>query len=95
MEGNLWKTPGEELEPDWFGEDCGIFGYGSLEAGRRRAACEGERRLYVSEGEPKVRRAAYHWYTVSRVPLDDLVVIQDPGSLGRAGKANYPQPVAR
>jgi hypothetical protein len=68
---------------------------GSLEAGRRRAACEGERRLCVSEGEPKVRRAAYHWYTDSRVPLDDHVVTQDPGSLGRAGKANYSQPVSR
>jgi hypothetical protein len=72
----------------------GIFGCRSLGADQRRAACDGERRLYVSEGEAKVTRAACQWHTCSRTFLEGPVVThQDHG--GSAGKANYPQPASR
>jgi hypothetical protein len=92
MEGNLWKTPGEELEPEWPSRMASPDAAGLAKQGR--AACEGESSLSVSEGETKVTRAACLRHTCSRMsPEGPMQSRQDHG--GPAGKANDLQPVSR
>jgi hypothetical protein len=92
MEGNLWKTPGEELEPERLGRMVSSdAGQSEQNRGEQRAM---ERALLsVSEGEAKVMRAACLWHTCSRMsPEDPMRKHQDHG--GPAGKANDLRPVS-
>jgi hypothetical protein len=92
MEGNLWKTPGEELEPEWSSRMASSDAAGQTRQGR--AACEGENSFSVSEGETKVTRAACLWHTCSRTsPEGPMQSRQDHG--GPAGKANDLRPASR
>jgi hypothetical protein len=48
MEGRLWKTPGEELEP-WRSErDVGVSRHGVRDDARRRAPWNRERAISMS-----------------------------------------------
>lgn len=96
MEGSLWKTPGEELEPDVLRENGQHLRMQvARQVSREQRAMErGDSTSLKERRRSRGPHAVRH--TVFRMFLDDLVVKhKDLGSLGSAGKANDPQPVCR